>query len=480
MANFNEKSISSLERKVISDILNDPEVLDNITNKLEPQDFLNKELGIIFSAAQALNKEAKAVDPHTVINYLDSHDELQFDGYSEIIISLYNQFTTSIDVDDHVDLIKNASIKRKMDAFASKIVETKFDPTIFADQMFNMEQEFMAIAGSKKNIKLKRIGDVTASYQDKLNTILDQDDGGYFGTTSGYADIDKITNGFQPGDLIILAARPGVGKTALALNFLLNAAEDIKKKQVSDPTAKKDVVVMFSLEMGAEQLCQRLVSMHSLIDLSYRNIKNISTSEWHAFTDSITQINELPILIDDSSDISILDIQSQLKQISNNYNIKLVVVDYLQLLRGPKSTNQMNRQQEVAFISRTLKAIARDPKINTPIIAIAQLSRAIEQRRGDRPMLSDLRESGAIEQDADLVTFISYKNNNQEDFGDNQENKDEVVKNNDYQIGNMNPIVEYSISKHRNGPTGIVELTFNKQFGKYLEIEKAEENKYNN
>ncbi|MDE6477533.1 MAG: AAA family ATPase [Mycoplasmoidaceae bacterium] len=279
MANFNEKSISSLERKVISDILNDPEVLDNITNKLEPQDFLNKELGIIFSAAQALNKESKAVDPHTVINYLDSHDELQFDGYSDIVISLYNQFTTSVDVDDHVDLIKNASIKRKMDAFAAKIVDTKFDPTVFTDQMFNMEQEFMAIAGSKKNIKLKRIGDITASYQDKLNTILDQADGGYFGTTSGYKDIDKITNGFQPGDLIILAARPGIGKTALALNFLLNAAEDIKKKQVNDPTAKKDVVVMFSLEMGAEQLCQRLISMHSLIDLSYRNIKNISSSE---------------------------------------------------------------------------------------------------------------------------------------------------------------------------------------------------------
>ncbi|MDE6477534.1 MAG: hypothetical protein K2L48_05175 [Mycoplasmoidaceae bacterium] len=190
----------------------------------------------------------------------------------------------------------------------------------------------------------------------------------------------------------------------------------------------------------------------------------------------MTQINELPILIDDSSDVSILDIQSQLKQISNNYNIKLVVVDYLQLLRGPKSTNQMNRQQEVAFISRTLKAIARDPKINAPIIAIAQLSRAIEQRRGDRPMLSDLRESGAIEQDADLVTFISYKNNETESFADEQDNKEDTIKTNDYQIGNMNPIVEYSISKHRNGPTGIVELTFNKQFGKYLEIVKQGEN----
>ncbi|MDE7433722.1 MAG: DnaB-like helicase C-terminal domain-containing protein [Mycoplasmoidaceae bacterium] len=185
----------------------------------------------------------------------------------------------------------------------------------------------------------------------------------------------------------------------------------------------------------------------------------------------------MPILIDDSSDISILDIQSQLKQISANYKIKLVIVDYLQLLRGPKSTTQMNRQQEVAFISRTLKGIARDPKIDAPIIAIAQLSRAIEQRRGDRPMLSDLRESGAIEQDADLVTFINYKNTDPTLF-DGELEKD-ITQNNQQEnvdpLNNSCPIVEYSISKHRNGPTGVIELTFDKRYGKYLSIENGEE-----
>lgn len=282
MLNFNEKSISALERKVISDVLNDSEVLENITNKLDPQDFLIKELGIIFSVAQTLNKESKSVDPHTVINYIDNHNELQFDNYSDIIISLYNQYTTSIDVDDHVDLIKNASIKRKLDAFAAKIVETKFDATSFNDQMFNVEQEFISITGSKKNIKLKKISDVTTSYQEKLNTILSASENGFFGTPSGYRDIDKITNGFQPGDLIILAARPGIGKTALALNFLLNAANDIRKRQKTDPNVKKDVVVMFSLEMGAEQLCQRLISIDSVINLSYQNLRKLP-AKWLTF-----------------------------------------------------------------------------------------------------------------------------------------------------------------------------------------------------
>ncbi|MDE7433721.1 MAG: AAA family ATPase, partial [Mycoplasmoidaceae bacterium] len=255
------------------------EVLEDIVNKLDQQDFLNKDLGIIFSVAQILNKESKIVDPQTVINYIDNHAELQFEGYNERIFSLFNKFTTSVDVQDHVDIIKNASIKRKMDAFAAKIVNTKFDPTSFNDEMFKMEQEFMTIAGSKKNIKLKKMPEITNIFQEKLKKIVNAAEGGYFGITSGYPEIDKITNGFQPGDLIILAARPGVGKTALALNFLLHAAESIKQKQETDPNARKEVVVMFSLEMGAEQLCSRLVTMDSFVDLSYRNIKNISSAD---------------------------------------------------------------------------------------------------------------------------------------------------------------------------------------------------------
>lgn len=471
MAGFSDSSINLLEQKVISDVLNSTEVLEEITNKLEPQDFSHKELGIIFSVAQTLNKEGKSVDPHTVINYLDSHDELQFDSYSQIIITLYNQYTSSVDVLDHVDLIKNASIKRKMDAFAAKIVDTKFDPTKFTDQMFGIEQEFMSIASSKKSIKLKKISDITKDYEEKITKISERNTDELVGTPSGYKQIDALTNGFQSGDLIILAARPGIGKTALALNFLLNSAKKIKEKQSTDPSAKKDVVVMFSLEMGADQLCQRLVACESLLDVSYKNLKNISTIEWRTFTDSIDKINSLPILIDDSSDVSVLDIQSQLKQISNNYNVKLVIVDYLQLLRSPKSVAQTNRQQEVAFISRTLKAIARDDKINTPIIAIAQLSRAIEQRKGDRPMLSDLRESGAIEQDADLVTFLNYKNPEAETFADDQQPKptSDVTYE---QLNNSDQPVEFIIAKHRNGPTGIVDLVFHKAIGKYTSIKE--------
>ncbi len=472
-----DQSIEKLEIMVIGSILNESASLDNAMSKLEPKDFSNNQLGIIFSVASALKREAKAVDANSVTTYLDAHEELQFSNYSETINNINRQFIVSVDIDDKIDTIKEQAIKRNLDRFASSIFDTKIDHVSFNDQIHEIERNFMSIIGAKKSAKFKNMTEVSETYQQRIQVVVNSKSE-LLGVTSGYQDIDRILNGFQDGNLIILAARPGVGKTALALNFLINAADSIIQKNEKSENGKKDVVVMFSLEMGADQLFSRMVGIKGSLPVKLSRIKNYSNLEWRSFNETINSIEELPILIDDSSDLSILDVQSRLKQISNDYNIKLVVLDYLQLLKGPKGVTQNNRQQEVAFISRTLKGIARDKDINAPVIAIAQLSRAIEQRAGvkgnARPQLSDLRESGAIEQDADIVTFLQYKQN--ETFDPTEEGS--VVQQNETSQNTNSVIVEFIIAKHRNGEIANINLVFDKTSSTFLPI--TSDNSQNN
>lgn len=461
-----DQSIENLEIMVIGSILNEPASLDNAMSKLDPKDFSNNQLGIIFSVACALKREGKTVDANSVITYLDAHEELQFSNYSQTINNINRQFTVSVDIDDKIDTIKEQAIKRNLDRFASTIFDTKIDHISFNDQIHEIERNFMSIIGAKKSAKFKNMAEVSETYQQRIQVVMNSKSE-LLGVTSGYQDIDRVLNGFQDGNLMILAARPGVGKTALALNFLINAADSIVQKNEKSENGKKDVVVMFSLEMGADQLFSRMVGIKGSLPVKLSRIKNYSNLEWRSFNETISSIEELPILIDDSSDLSILDVQSRLKQISNDYNIKLVVLDYLQLLKGPKGATQNNRQQEVAFISRTLKGIARDKDINAPIIAIAQLSRAIEQRAGvkgnARPQLSDLRESGAIEQDADIVTFLQYKQNEVLEGSE-----EEPVIQQDQTQNTNSVIVEFIIAKHRNGEIANINLIFDKTSSSFL------------
>jgi replicative DNA helicase len=258
--------IDTVEQKLIGELLNNSFVLEDAVLKLEPRDFGNSNMAAVFGAIVALYNDAKTIDEHTVIDYLTSHTNMQFDDYVVIVRSLASQFGTAADVEDHIDLIKNASIKRRMDQFAGELVTTPINFTDFNDQIYDLEKRFLDITNAKRSSKISTIAQVAQNYQKKLDTIYGKTNE-ITGTTSGYESIDKITNGFQPGDLIILAARPGVGKTALALNFLLNAAKDILKHKRKDPT-NNDVVVMFSLEMGSDQICQRLISVEGQVDMS--------------------------------------------------------------------------------------------------------------------------------------------------------------------------------------------------------------------
>ena len=447
--------IEDVEKDLIAEIINDSYVLEDVILKLEPHDFTNTDMARIFGVILELAKNNKVVNEANIIDFINNHSEVQFNDYEIIIRALSNKFVNSADVEGHIDLIKNASIKRQLESFAGELPSTKIDVPNFNDQIEELEKRFLGIIHSKRSTKFLSIKDALNSYKDKVEKITAHP-GELTGITSGFQEIDKLTNGFQKGDLIIVAARPGDGKTAIALNFLLKAAKNIEQQNSSEN--KKDVVVLFSLEMGVDQICQRLISCSSGVDASdiRKSQNSIGNAEWIAFQEAISNMSDLPILIDDTGDLTMNDIQSKIRQIEINCNIKLIIVDYLQLIKGSsKNNSSSNRYQDVSEISRRLKQLARQHDV--PVIAIAQLSRKIEERKSEdrQPKLSDLRESGSIEQDADIVSFL-------------------YIEDSVRQQSSMNALlpiqVEYLILKHRNGPTGRTKLIFKKNIGQYTVI----------
>jgi replicative DNA helicase len=253
----NNQLIEPIERELISEILNNPTIVEDVILKLEPKDFLNKHLAIVFNVIVKLHTEAKTINEHTILNYVSTHKELHFDDYELEINALANKFASSTDYTDHIDLIKNASIKRQLNDFANEIINTDMDITKFNELLFDFQNRMAVITSAKRSNKIASISTIAENYSKDLQRIMSHDEE-VTGTPSGFSQIDIKTNGFQPGDLIILAARPGVGKTALALNFLVNAAKDSKER--SEKTPNNEIVLMFSLEMSAKELCNRMVS----------------------------------------------------------------------------------------------------------------------------------------------------------------------------------------------------------------------------
>jgi replicative DNA helicase len=453
----NNQLIEPIERELISEILNDESIVEEAILKLEVSDFVNKHMAVIFNTVTKLHSEAKTINEHTVLNYISSHPEIQFDDYELEVKTLANKFVSTTDFADHIDLIKNASIKRQLNDFASEIIATDMDITKFNELLFDFQNRMAVITSAKRSNKIASIADIAQDYSKELQKVMSHDEE-VTGTPSGFSLIDAKTNGFQPGDLIILAARPGVGKTALALNFLVNAAKDCKERAEKIPN--NEIVLMFSLEMSSRELCSRIVSSWCMVELSPSKRGKITSIQYQSVNSAIDAIAELPIYIDDDSSLTIMDIQTKIKQISMEHRIKLVIVDYLGLLKGPTiHGNNYNRQAEVAMFSRTLKQIAR--LNNIPILVLAQLNRNMEQRsrKADnaKPMLSDLRDSGAIEQDADIVTFLSRVVNDELEDEETAQKETSTIQ------------VEYNIAKNRKGPTGSVDLDFVKNISRFEE-----------
>lgn len=453
---ISQESVNEMEKIVLSHIINKGKYIEDIFLQLQINDFGGYENRALFTTLFNFKTEGKDFDLLSLINFYDMNTELQFSNYREYIVEINKKYTHQQNIMQFLDVIKNASIKRKLNDFSKTLNSTNIDIISSREKLWELEQEFLNITNNKKTKEIESLKNIIGEFDKKLKQIMNQKDD-LTGTTSGYPSLDKITNGFQGGDLIILAARPGIGKTALAINFLVNAAKNIVN--TNDDTSDKDkIVLMFSMEMGSVQVCQRIVSSESGVEISSTRTGKMDSIQLNSIQSALSELGSLPLYVDDSSDLSIIDIQSKIKQLSNDKEIKLIVIDYLQLLKGAKTNANMNRQQEVAGISRALKAIAR--QYNVPIIAIAQLSRKIEERKaeGRKPMLSDLRESGAIEQDADLVCFINYK---------------EIDMANQLQsnLDLSNVMVEFIIAKNRNGAIGSVDFVFHKAISKYVDTQ---------
>ncbi|WP_027123902.1 replicative DNA helicase [Mycoplasmoides pirum] len=428
------------EENVLSLLINNSVSPDNVFAKLIVSDFSNPNYRLLFNTMLSMYESNKQIDLTIVKDNLQVQNHLS-DDMRHLLNILATKNSNPIIIDNYIQLIRMASMLRELKKLSQDILDSHINFLEFDDQLAIFEHRFSNIIKSTNKNLVLPINNYVDKYKNKFeksyfNTITT-------GTKTNFERIDELTNGFQPGDLIILAARPGRGKTAFSVNLIVNVAKNLEPDET---------VVMFSLEMGGEQIVHRIVSAESMINFNLAKVKNLDSQSSSQIVATLNKINDLPILIDDSSDISLTEIRSRLQQIANTKKIKLVVIDYLQLVKVTRTHSMMTRQQEVAMISHSLKSLARELEI--PIIAIAQLSRKIEERRGasSQPILSDLRESGSIEQDADLVCFLHTVESDDEMNSLNQDNVD----------------IEFIIAKHRNGATGKAELTFQKSISKFI------------
>lgn len=450
-------NINTPEIVLIANLIIDEYSRPEILSRVNVSHFEDEKCRYLFRLINDMNDEQVLIDLYTIQEKIKSLNE--FSDIGELInfvIDITSNISIVDNINTYVSLVINNATKRHLDSFLNNWINDEeydmFDPNTSFEKL---QVTTDSIINSRNLNNVSLISEYVDTFKDKIESIK-SNSGKITGTTSGFSEIDEITNGFQPGDLIILAARPSLGKTALAINFLSNALKRIDKES-------NDCVVMFSLEMGTEQIMERMICSECRIKNSIFRSGNWNSDEEIIIHSKTEEFKNLKFFIDDTPSIKILDIQAKLLQISKKYNIKLVVVDYLQLIES--NTKGFNRSVEVGIISRKLKIMARE--LNIPIIAIAQLSRKIEDRKeADRkPMLSDLRESGSIEQDADIVSFLDYQRDQIDESSKNRNNNGGVLYKDFVQVN-------FYIEKNRNGRTGMVTLGFDKSTGKYNSIVK--------
>ncbi len=373
-----------------------------------------------------LHEQRIPVDLLTLSEELDRVGQLAEIGGSAYLTSLINQVPSSLNAESYGRIVEGHSVRRKMIAAANKIASIAYNESSTVDDVMN-EAEKAVFNVSERRLKhdLQPISAVLSDYYDRIDDLAKRPDE-IHGVPTGFIDLDRMLTGLQPSDLLIIAGRPGQGKTGFLLSIAKNAALTHKKH-----------VAIFSLEMSNEQVVQRLISQETGIDSQRLRNGKLLESEWPLFTHAIEVFSDTHIYLDDTPAITPLQLRTKCRRLHMEYGIDLIVIDYLQLMGGDSRND--NRVQEVSHISRSLKVLARE--LNVPVLTAAQLSRAVEQRTDKKPVLSDLRESGSLEQDADIVMFI---------YRPDQYEKDSERQN----------VAEIIIAKHRNGPVGSVELIF--------------------
>jgi replicative DNA helicase len=427
------------EQSVIGSMIMDKDAIVAASEILVKDDFYHQQYGILFESMTELHEGGHPVDLVTLQNKLKEKDVPKEISSLEFVRELVTSVPTSANVKYYANIVKENSMKRKLIRVTEDIenecysgresLETVMDKT---------EHDIFALLSSRTSGEYVPIRQVVMNALEKIEKASKQK-GTVTGVPTGFLDLDRQTAGMQPSDLILVAARPSMGKTA----FVLNIAQNVAFREHM-------CVAIFSLEMSKEQLVNRMFSLESKVDAQALRTGNLSDADWEKLVEGAGVIGESELIIDDTPGISISELRSKCRKYKLEHDLKLIIIDYLQLMSGSGGKSNESRQQEISDISRSLKALARE--LSVPVVALSQLSRAVEQRPDHRPMLSDLRESGAIEQDADVVMFI---------YRDDYYNKDTELKG----------ISEIIVAKQRNGPVGTIQLAWLAEYTKFANLE---------
>lgn len=426
------------EQAVLGGILLDNKNFHAVVDTVAAEDFYIPAHALIYEACLALYRANTPVDPVTLVEQLKAEGALEKVGGMVYLAELGESVVSASHIEHYAEIVRDKALQRSLIAACAEIIGNSFDASDGVDALLDAsEQSLFSLATRKGSKQLFTSADLVKNFLSDLERRYSDPDS-LFGVTSGYARLDQMTTGFQPSDLIILAARPSMGKTAFALNIAMRAAIN---QQVA--------VAIYSLEMSKEQLIMRMLSVFSKVNLSKLRRGNLDDQDWRQVHHAVEELSRARIFIDDTPSLSTLDLRARTRRLKAQQGLGLVIVDYLQLMRSSRRVD--SRELEISDISRNLKALAKE--LGIPVIALAQLNRKVEERQNKRPMLSDLRESGAIEQDADIIMFI---------YRESAYLKGEAAK--------QNTMAEIIIGKQRNGPTGTVELTYIPEYTSFEDL----------
>jgi len=442
---------TDLEEAVLGALMLEKDALSSVIDILKPEVFYRDNHQKIFRAIQVLFEKTSPVDILTVTAQLRQQGELEMIGGAYYITELTNRVASAANIEFHSRIIIQKFIQRELIRISTEVINSAYeDTTDVLDLLDKAEKNLFDIAQNNLRRDSRKMDDLLHETLKEIEALKDKKDG-LTGVASGFTDLDRMTSGWQKSDLVIIAARPAMGKTAFVLSCARNAAVDFNRP-----------VVVFSLEMSSVQLVNRLISGETEIEQEKIRKGTLEEWEWQQIHSKIGRLEQAPLIIDDTPALNIFEFRAKCRRLKSQHDIQLIIIDYLQLMQGKGSDGKGggNREQEIGSISRALKSVAKE--LNVPVIALSQLSRAVENRPGGskRPMLSDLRESGSIEQDADMVLFL-YR---PEYYGL------EVDEDNNPTQG----IGEVIIAKHRNGETGRVRLKFVGKYVKFTDLEQGD------
>jgi len=435
-----------LEEAVLGALMLEKDALSSVIDILKPDVFYKESHQKIFQAIRTLFEKTLPVDILTVTAQLRTQGELEMIGGAYYITELTDRVASAANIEYHSRIIIQKFIQRELIRISTEVINSAYeDTTDVLDLLDKAEKNLFDIAQNNLRRDSRKMDDILHETLKEIEALKDKKDG-LTGVASGFTDLDRMTSGWQKSDLVIIAARPAMGKTAFVLTCARNAAVDFAKP-----------VVVFSLEMSSIQLVNRLVSGETEIEQEKIRKGTLEEWEWQQIHSKIGRLEQAPLIIDDTPALNIFEFRAKCRRLKSQHDIQLIIIDYLQLMQGKADGKGGNREQEIGSISRALKSVAKE--LNVPVIALSQLSRAVESRPGGskKPMLSDLRESGSIEQDADMVLFLyrpEYYGLDQDEEGNPTQGVGEVI-----------------IAKHRNGETGTVRLKFVGKYVKFQDID---------